>query len=180
MSNKHGDRSVYLFRCDWYDLETKKMKDDGFFKSVNTSTLWFKNAPFILASQAETCFYLDDTKFGNPWKVVQTFSNRRVYDVPEKEDGNEGAFQGNGDAFQDDIGSTDYTFQDVEEQEDAGDVEADMVASRHEGVRVDARIVHQLAQQHGSSTIDMDISEDEVEAEDDAQDNLDDDDSDLD
>ena len=55
-----------------------------------------------------------------------------------------------------------------------------MVASHHEGVRVDARIVHQLAQQHGSSTIDMDISEDEVEAEDDAQDNLDDDDFDLD
>jgi hypothetical protein len=45
--NKHVDRSVFLFRCDWYDLQTKgsKMKDDGFFKSVNTSVLWFKSAP---------------------------------------------------------------------------------------------------------------------------------------
>jgi hypothetical protein len=83
-TNKHGDRSVYLFRCDWFDLAGRgsKIKDDGYFKSVNTSVLWFKNSPFILASQAETCFYLEDTKFGDPWKVVQKFSHRHVYDVP--------------------------------------------------------------------------------------------------
>ena len=62
-SNKHDDRSVYMFRCDWFDLASRnsKMKDDGYFKSVNTSTLWYKDSLFILASQAETCFYLDDT-----------------------------------------------------------------------------------------------------------------------
>jgi hypothetical protein len=91
--NKHGDRSVFLFHCDWYDLQTKgsKMKDDGFFKSVNTSVLWFKSSLFILASQGHICFYLDDTTFGDPWNVVQTYKNRDVYDVPENELGNDGA-----------------------------------------------------------------------------------------
>ena len=80
MKNKYGDRSVVLFHCDWFDLEGRltKMKDDGYFKSVNTSKLWYKNAPFILANQAKTCFYLDDTKLGAPWKVVQTFSHRNL------------------------------------------------------------------------------------------------------
>jgi hypothetical protein len=33
--NKHGDRSMFLFWCDWFDLTTKgsKIKDDGFFKN---------------------------------------------------------------------------------------------------------------------------------------------------
>ena len=28
---------------------------------------------FILAIEANTCFYLDDLKFGHPWMVVHTF-----------------------------------------------------------------------------------------------------------
>jgi hypothetical protein len=65
------------------------MKDDVHYKSINTSVLLYKNAPFILAGQAEPCFYLEDIEFGLPWKIVQTFSNRNVYDVPENEFGND-------------------------------------------------------------------------------------------
>jgi hypothetical protein len=84
--NKHGPRLVFLFRCDLFDLESKRsrMKDDGHYKSVNTFVLWFKNAPLIFAGQSETCFYLEDGEFGLPWKIVQTFSNRNVFDVPER------------------------------------------------------------------------------------------------
>ncbi|KAK1627079.1 hypothetical protein QYE76_001394 [Lolium multiflorum] len=168
-SNKHGDRSVYLFRCDWFDLASRgsKIKDDGYFKSVNTSVLWFKNSPFILASQAETCFYLEDTKFGDPWKVVQKFSHRHVYDVPELEDGNDDAFVRNEDAYQEDEGSVDHTFHDVVDLDEEAEVEAEEDDHRaDEVVRIhDARTIRELENGEDSPNVDMDMSEDELQNE---------------
>jgi hypothetical protein len=88
----YGDRSVFLFRCDRFDLDglkkkSLKMKSDEFFRSVNTSAFWYQDAPFMLASQATTCIYLEDTKFGHPWKVVVPIGSRGTYDVPENFDG---------------------------------------------------------------------------------------------
>ena len=37
------------------------MKEDGFFKSINHGCLWYKDDPFILATQATKVFYLLDT-----------------------------------------------------------------------------------------------------------------------
>ena len=82
------------------------MRDDGYFKSVNTAALWYKNEPFVLARQAKTCFYLEDTKYGAPWKVVQTFSHRHVYDVPEDEEGTQQGEEINKDAYQEDLCSS--------------------------------------------------------------------------
>ena len=148
MKNKYGDRSVVLFRCDWFDLEGRltKMKDDGYFKSVNTSKLWYKNAPFILASQAKTCFYVDDTKLGAPWKVVQNFSHRNLFDVPEKEDATEVIDQLREDAYQEDTGTSDIIVNDVvlENEVDDVDAEADLVDPREDLEHVDARIVDEL------------------------------------
>jgi hypothetical protein len=78
-------RSVVLFRCDWYKLDGKRtsLKDDGFFKSINTGSLWYKNDSFILATQARQVFYLPDTKFGKGWQVVQTFGHRHLFNVLE-------------------------------------------------------------------------------------------------
>jgi hypothetical protein len=59
------------------------MKDDGYYKSVNTSVLWFKDAS-IFVGQAKTCFYLEDDEFGFPWKIMQTFSNKNIFDELEK------------------------------------------------------------------------------------------------
>ena len=38
-ADKSGHRSVVIFRCDWFDTESKKgrIKDDGLFKSINHS-----------------------------------------------------------------------------------------------------------------------------------------------
>ena len=165
MRNKHGERFVFLFRCDWFDLEGKntKIKDDGYFKSVNTSAIRYKNDPFILASHAKTCFYLDDTKLGDPWKVVQTFSHRHVYDVPEKEHVNQGADQGNPDAYQEES-SSDYIFHDVEDEDDEVEDEGDEFDRRDDvAVHVDARIVHQLDREDDNNNEDMNSSEDELE-----------------
>ena len=162
-NNKNGDRSVFLFRCDWFDLQSKgcKLKDDGFFRSVNTSKLWYQSAPFILARQAETCFYLDDTTFGDPWKVVQTYRNRDVYDVPEKELGLEGADEQAGYAYQEDIGEMDHVIL-HHEVEDEMEVQAD--DREDEPEEVDARIVRQLSRKDKSTYIE--VSEDEqVDAE---------------
>lgn len=63
-------KSVFLFRCDWFDLagakKGMKMKSDGFLRGVNVSSFLYKEAPFMLASQANTCIYLVDTKYGDP------------------------------------------------------------------------------------------------------------------
>jgi hypothetical protein len=61
-----SDRSVVIFRCDWYKLDGKhtSLKDDGFYKSINISNLWYKKDCFILATQATQVFYLPDNKYG--------------------------------------------------------------------------------------------------------------------
>jgi hypothetical protein len=47
-------RSMVLFKCDWYKLDGKKtaLKDDGFFRSINTGSFWYKKDCYILATQA--------------------------------------------------------------------------------------------------------------------------------
>ena len=50
--------------------------------------LFFSNVPglkFILVTQAQQVFYLDDYKNGHNWKVVQKVNHRHIRDVPEKD-----------------------------------------------------------------------------------------------
>jgi hypothetical protein len=83
-----GHRSVVLFRCDWIDTNSKKakMKDDGFFKSINHECYWYKDDPFILSTQSTKVFYLQDTKHGGSWRVVQKFTHRHLWSVAENSD----------------------------------------------------------------------------------------------
>jgi hypothetical protein len=87
-SNLQKIRRVYLFRCDWYNQvgKTRGLRDDGHFKTINVQSLWYKNDPFIFASQAKKIFYLEDTSLGTDWRVVQKFEHRNMYDVAEKEE----------------------------------------------------------------------------------------------
>ncbi|WVZ93355.1 hypothetical protein U9M48_039342, partial [Paspalum notatum var. saurae] len=110
-SNKQFTRSVVLFRCDWYDLEGKKTgtKDDGYFRSINVERCWYKNDPYILATQSTQVFYLHDTKLGKGWKVVQKFEHRHLYDVTETEEHTSDV------AYQDDIcSSIEYILSDID------------------------------------------------------------------
>jgi hypothetical protein len=61
------------------------MKYDGYMRSINQGSCWFKIDPFILATQATKVFYLDDTKHGGSWKVVQKFQHRQLWSVVEHE-----------------------------------------------------------------------------------------------
>jgi hypothetical protein len=59
------------------------IRDDGYFKSINTAKLWYKNDPFILTTQATKVFYLPDTNLRGDWRVVQRFQHRHLWSVAE-------------------------------------------------------------------------------------------------
>jgi len=98
-SDREVNRTVVLFRCEWYDLGSKKtgLRDDGYFKSIYTGNTWYKTDPFILSTQGTKVFYLQDTKFGKNWQVVQKFEHRHCFDLSETgtngPNGDVGAYQ---------------------------------------------------------------------------------------
>jgi hypothetical protein len=85
--NNRGKRTVILLRCEWYNLEgrTYQMKTDDYFKSINIQGRWYKNDPFVLATEASQVFFLEDTKLGPSWRVVQEFGHRHIFDVEESD-----------------------------------------------------------------------------------------------
>jgi len=85
--NSKGQRTVVLLWCEWYNLEgmTYQMKDDGYFKSINIQGRWYKDDPFIIATDASQAFLLEDTKLGPSWRVLQEFGHRHIFDVEESD-----------------------------------------------------------------------------------------------
>ena len=65
---------VVVLGCDWYNLDgTTKfvgIDDDRHYKSINIKSFWYKDDPFILATQTRKIFYLQDTSLGKDWWVV--------------------------------------------------------------------------------------------------------------
>ncbi|KAL6335783.1 hypothetical protein AAG906_039546 [Vitis piasezkii] len=78
---------VILFKCTWFDTNQKKkrIKHDYNFTTIQVTSTWYDNDPFILATQAQQVFYLDDYKNGHNWKVVQKVNHRHMWDVPERD-----------------------------------------------------------------------------------------------
>ncbi|KAK8510955.1 hypothetical protein V6N13_091243 [Hibiscus sabdariffa] len=54
--------------------------------SVNVSRKWYTCDPFVLATQMEQVFYIDDVKNGDNWKIVQKTNSRHIYNVLEVEE----------------------------------------------------------------------------------------------
>ncbi|CAL5349875.1 unnamed protein product [Camellia sinensis] len=84
-----GGNSVFLFKCDWWDVGNEKIgiKVDEFnYISVNVTKTWYKDEPFVLACQAEQAFYLKDMKWSNNYRAVQRVLPRAIYDILVKED----------------------------------------------------------------------------------------------
>ena len=82
------DHKVELFKCMWFDtnVSRKNIVTDIGSTSINVSSHWYENEPYVLARQACQVFYVDDYKMGQNWKVVQKFHHRHVWDVPNKSD----------------------------------------------------------------------------------------------
>jgi hypothetical protein len=85
--NSKRRRTVIILWCEWYNLEGRafQMKDDGYFKGINIQGRWYKNDPFIMAIDASQAFFLEDTKLGPCWRVVQEFGHRHIFDVQESD-----------------------------------------------------------------------------------------------
>ncbi|KAL9664890.1 hypothetical protein QQ045_020299 [Rhodiola kirilowii] len=47
--------------------------------NADTSTSWYEDIPFCVASTARQVFYIDDPKSGDNWKIVNTISQRGTY-----------------------------------------------------------------------------------------------------
>ncbi|CAM8925904.1 unnamed protein product [Rhodiola kirilowii] len=70
---------VFVFDCTWFNTDHKERgstKRDYGLLFVDTSTTWYEDWPYYLATTARQVFYLDDLKAGDNWKVVNVVSHR--------------------------------------------------------------------------------------------------------
>lgn len=81
-------RKVFMFRCRWYntDPKGKRMVVDHNLTSIDVTSNWYVDEPFILASQAQQVFYLNDLARGKNWMVAQKVNHRNIYDVSEHDE----------------------------------------------------------------------------------------------
>ncbi|KAL6333794.1 hypothetical protein AAG906_028980 [Vitis piasezkii] len=49
-----------------------KLQDDGVLRCINVDNKWYEEDPYVLASQAQQIFYVNDPKLGSSWKVQTT------------------------------------------------------------------------------------------------------------
>ncbi|XP_028109189.1 uncharacterized protein LOC114307934 [Camellia sinensis] len=98
------DKKVVLFQCEWYNTgntgRNRIIRFDTYCTSIDVTSRWYQSDPFILPSQAKQVFYLNDTKLGEPWNVVQRVQHRGVFDVPDTSDGELLDPSENNDVFQ--------------------------------------------------------------------------------
>ncbi|GFS46240.1 hypothetical protein Acr_00g0100990 [Actinidia rufa] len=95
---------VILFQCEWYNTGNTgrncTIRTDKYCTSINVKSRWYQSDSFILPSHAKQVFYLNDTKWGEPWQVVQLVQQRGVFDVAKVKDGEPSNHEDNSEAFQ--------------------------------------------------------------------------------
>lgn len=73
----YGGVKVVLFKCQWADVNNRtngvKVDDYG-FTLVNSERFSDTDEPFVLASQVQQGFYVENPK-EKPWQVVQSHSS---------------------------------------------------------------------------------------------------------
>ncbi|XP_020242320.1 uncharacterized protein LOC109820573 isoform X2 [Asparagus officinalis] len=80
----HGVK-VVLFQCEWFNTGGKnRIHKDTHITSIDVRGRWYQNDPFVLPEHVKQVFYIDDTKLGAHWKVVERVQHRSVWDVPEQ------------------------------------------------------------------------------------------------
>ncbi|CAM8892934.1 unnamed protein product [Rhodiola kirilowii] len=73
---------VVVFDCTWFKTDPKERRStkmDYGLLSVDTSSTWYEDWPYCLATTARQVFYLDNIKAGDNWKVVNLVSHRGTY-----------------------------------------------------------------------------------------------------
>lgn len=73
-------RKIVMFDCDWVSTRSAQKQDEYGFALVNLSRLRQHNEPFILSSQAQQVFYVEDPT-ENGWHVVVKTKPRDSFDM---------------------------------------------------------------------------------------------------
>ncbi|XP_028072583.1 uncharacterized protein LOC114274804 [Camellia sinensis] len=77
---------VVLFQCEWFNTgNNRTLHTDTHCTSIDVRRRWYKDDPFVLPSHVKQVFYVDDTKLGGHWKVVERLQHRGIWDVPEQD-----------------------------------------------------------------------------------------------
>lgn len=78
------NHQVVLFQCEWFDTgSSKTICTDAHCTVIDTGSRWYKDDPFVLPNQVKQVFFVNDTKLGGNWKVVQRIERRGIWDIPE-------------------------------------------------------------------------------------------------
>ena len=95
---------VILFRCECYNIGSngrrRTIRTNTHCTSIDVTSQWYENNPFILPSQARQVFYLQNTKLDESQKIVQSIQHRGEFDVSEVEGGESNDNIKDCDAFQ--------------------------------------------------------------------------------
>ena len=70
-----------MFKCDWFKIDDQngiQIDKESGVSSVNISRKWYKEQPYILASQAKQVFYAPELKLGVKWNVVKKLMRRKM------------------------------------------------------------------------------------------------------
>lgn len=79
--------TVVLFQCEWYNTGHKsRICTDKYVTSIDIRRLWCKDDPFVLPRNVRQVFYVQDTRKGKNWRVVELVRHRGVWDVPEQDE----------------------------------------------------------------------------------------------
>ena len=151
---------VILFQCEWYNTGTngqrRTIRINAHCISIDVTSQWYENDSFILSSQARQVFYLQNTKLGKSWKIVQSIQHRGVFDVLKVGGGESNDNIEDSDTFQQEA-IVDVAFINVEDniiEYCLGDVETEVVL---EGKT--SRDSNQN-EEHDISDVDLDINYD--------------------
>ena len=70
----YGTHKVVLFKCEWWDVHTTRgVKEDQYgFIMINTTRRLSTDEPYVLASQAEQVYYVNDIQDPKWYVVVKT------------------------------------------------------------------------------------------------------------
>jgi len=86
----YREYKVVLFKCDWYDVHHRVglQKDDFGFTLLNFSRKIhigekMEHDPFVLSSQVEQVFYVEDPK-AKGWNVVVRVKPRNLFDMGDE------------------------------------------------------------------------------------------------
>ncbi|KAK1406605.1 hypothetical protein QVD17_42060 [Tagetes erecta] len=80
-----GGRKVVLFRCKWFKTDKQGCLTKDNITSICTRYEWYKEEQYLLATQANQVFYLDNPvkrrgESWKYWKVVQEVHHRKIWD----------------------------------------------------------------------------------------------------